>query len=132
MKSLQALKDFFTYQQSGDFKNCVQLARICFNDYYDYTIKDLLSLFPKDAKDKEGAPFWSGPKRCPSPIPFDMNNKMHQDFLMTYSNLIAATLKIPECRDMTAVLQMASEVQCPEYVPKKIEVKLPEDEKNEN
>lgn len=71
LTSLQNMKDFFGYQKSGQFENCVRLARVCFNDYYDYTIKDLLSLFPKDAVDKEGAPFWSGPKRCPSPIPFD-------------------------------------------------------------
>ena len=71
------MKDFFGYQADGDFQNCVQLARNLFNDYYDYTIKDLLSLFPKDAVDKEGAPFWSGPKRCPTPIVFDPSVKEH-------------------------------------------------------
>ena len=80
-----------------------KLARNCFNDYYDYTIKDLLSLFPKDAVDKEGAPFWSGPKRCPSPIPFDVNKKEHLDFIVAYSNLIAFALKIKENRDSAAI-----------------------------
>ena len=79
--SLTNLKDFIGYQQEGKFENCVRLARVCFDDYYNYTIKDLLSLFPKDAKDKEGAPFWSGPKRCPTPIAFDVNNKQHVEFI---------------------------------------------------
>jgi len=119
------MKDFIGYQQSGKFDNCVQLARACFDDYYDFTIKDLLSLFPRDAKDKEGAPFWSGPKRCPTPIPFDVNNKDHMSFIVSYSNLIAAALKIPENRDIAAIAQIVKGVTVPAYVPKKIEVKLP-------
>lgn len=101
--SLQNLKDFIGYQQTGQFDNCVRLARLCFDDYYNFTIRDLLSLFPKDAKDKEGAPFWSGPKRCPSPITFDASNKDHIGFIIAYANLIAASLKIPECRDVSQV-----------------------------
>jgi len=128
--SLQNMKDFFGYQQSGKFDNCVQLARACFDDYYNYTIMDLLSLFPKDAKDKEGAPFWSGPKRCPSAIPFDVNNKDHMGFIVSYSNLIAAALKIPENRDTAAIAQIVKGVTVPAYVPKKIVVKLPGEEEN--
>jgi len=63
-----------------------------FNEYYDHSIKDLLSIFPSDAKDKEGQPFWGGPKRCPSPITLDLNNKLHNDFIFSYSNLIALGL----------------------------------------
>lgn len=33
---------------------------------------------------------------------------------------------------MAAVMEMCSKCEFPEYVPKKIEVKLPEDENNEN
>ena len=81
-----------------------------FNDYYDHTIKDLLSIFPKDAKDKDGAPFWSGPKRAPTPIELNTENQVHLDFLVSYANLIAATLKIPENRDAGAVKEMAKTI----------------------
>jgi hypothetical protein len=30
------------------------LAKEQFNSYYDHTIRDLLSIFPKDHKDKDG------------------------------------------------------------------------------
>lgn len=63
-------------------------------------------MFPKDAKDKEGAPFWSGPKRCPSAIPFDVNNKDHIGFVVAYANLIAFSLKIPENRDFDSVSEI--------------------------
>lgn len=104
---------------------------LTFNDYYDHTIKDLLSIFPKDAKDKDGAPFWSGPKRAPSPIEFNPDNKAHSDFVYSYANLIAATLKIPENRDQAAVTNMARSTETPAYVPKKIKVELPPGEGDE-
>lgn len=125
------MKDFIGYQQAGTFENCVKLAKTTFNDYYDYTISDLLSLFPKDAVDKEGAPFWSGPKRCPAPIKFDSSNKQHMDFIVSYANLIAFGLKIAENKDVDAIKDMVDKVEVPAYVPKKIVVKLPEEEKEE-
>ena len=90
--SLLKLKEFISYKQAGSFESCVKLAKECFNEFYDYSISDLLSIFPKDAKDKDGAPFWSGPKRAPTPIPFDATNPLHRSFIMSYSNLIAAAL----------------------------------------
>jgi ubiquitin-activating enzyme E1 len=54
-----------------------------------------LSIFPIDAKDKEGNPFWSGPKRAPNPIEFDVQNPLHLNFVVSYSNLIAQALDIP-------------------------------------
>jgi ubiquitin-activating enzyme E1 len=103
-----------------------------FNSYYDHTIRDLLSIFPKDHKDKDGQPFWSGPKRAPSPITFDASNTLHIDFIISYANLIAAALSIPENRDVASVIKMCQSSQVKAYVPKKIEVKLPEEEKNNN
>ena len=132
-QSLQGIKDFIGYQKSGEMANCVKLARESFNEFYDHSIRDLLSLFPKDAKDKEGAPFWSGPKRCPSPITFDANNQHHLGFVLSYANLIAAALKIPECRDEGTIKDLANAAQVSPYVPKTIKVKLPgEEENNDN
>lgn len=107
VSSLQKLCEFIGYKQAGTFDNCVKLAKITFNDYYDHTIKDLLSIFPVDAKDKDGAPFWSGPKRAPSAIEFDPSVESHNEFVFSYANLIAAALKIPECKDRAAVIEMS-------------------------
>jgi len=81
-------------KQENSFASCVKLARETFNAYYDHSIRDLLSIFPKDHVDKEGQPFWSGPKRAPSPVTFNSADDMHVNFVMTYSNLIANALDI--------------------------------------
>ena len=116
-------------KQENSYSSCIKLAKETFNAYYDHSIRDLLSIFPKDHKDKDGQAFWSGPKRAPSPIPFDANNKMHIGFLMTYSNLIANALSIATMSDEPAFTELAKNTKVADYVPKKIVVKTPEEEK---
>lgn len=88
-----------------------------------------MSIFPKDHLDKDGQAFWSGPKRAPSPIEFDILNDEHIKFVLSYANLIAATLSIPQVKDINAVRELAKNTPAAAYVAKKIVVKTPEEEK---
>lgn len=84
------------------FEQCIEWARLKFQDEYSNEIKQLLYSLPKDMVSgflkaqhpshkwkhrpdrhtlvplrkvtKEGTPFWSGPKRAPAPIEFDTEN----------------------------------------------------------
>lgn len=94
--TLQRISDFIDLKQKGDIGMCVTLAIEHFNGYFDHTIRDLLSIFPADHLDKEGQPFWSGPKRCPSPVTFDINNDIHFYFVQSYAKLIATALNIKD------------------------------------
>jgi len=85
----------------------------------------LLNIFPHDAKDKDGNPFWSGPKRAPSPVFFNPHDTLHASFVASCANLIAFNLGIPQNRDINAVAQMAASVNVPVYKPKQIKVELP-------
>lgn len=50
---------------------------------------------------------------------------------MTYANLIAVAIGIPENRDTAAVREMAKSAEIKSYVPKKITVKLEENKNNQ-
>jgi ubiquitin-activating enzyme E1 len=93
--SLEKIEKFISMKKTSNYENCVVMAKEKFNDYYDHTIRDLLSIFPKDHKDKEGQPFWSGPKRAPSPLTFSADDAIHMEFVFSYANLLAANLNIP-------------------------------------
>lgn len=80
--------------------------------------------FPKDAKTKEGAPFWSGPKRYPDAIQFDASNAHHINFVLPFANLVAANLGVPENRDVAQVTDMAASIEVAAYKATKIHVKL--------
>jgi ubiquitin-activating enzyme E1 len=88
----------------------------------------LLNIFPEDHVNKEGVPFWSGPKRAPSPIAFNPNDELHIHFVTACSNLIAFSLGIPQVRDPIAVTQIAAMVKTEAYVPRTIKVELPGEE----
>lgn len=116
-------------KREGNYEDCIKLAKDQFNNYYNHTIKDLLSIFPKDHKDKDGQAFWSGPKRAPSPIEFDAANEEHVKFVMSYANLIAIALGLNQVNDANAVRELARNAPAAAYVAKKIVVKTPEEEK---
>ena len=80
---------------TGDVNRVVKEARDIFNTNYDHSIRDLKALFPDDHVDSSGNPFWSGPKRSPQPVVFDVNDDVHLNFVWTCSNLIFANLGMP-------------------------------------
>ena len=91
--------DFLNLKVANDYGACVKLAIDHFNEYYDHDTRYLLSLFPPDAKEKNSffeQPFWRGPKRCPSPITLNLNEKTHNDFVFYFSNLIALALGLEQ------------------------------------
>jgi len=79
--------------------------------------------------DKDGQAFWSGPKRAPSPVEFDTLNDEHIKFVLSYANLIAASLNIPQMTKIDEVRELARNTPAQPYIAKKIVVKTPEEEK---
>lgn len=76
------------------FDDCIAWARQLFEERYNNQIKQLLHNFPPDQKTSTGAPFWSGPKRCPVAIPFDQNNETHMDYVVAGAYLRAENYSI--------------------------------------
>ena len=93
--SLEKIEKFINMKKTSNYESCVMLGKELFNNYYDHSIRDLLSIFPKDAVDKDGQAFWSGPKRAPSPLTFSVDEPNHIEFVLSYANLIAANLNLP-------------------------------------
>jgi ubiquitin-activating enzyme E1 len=90
-----------------------------FEQYYHNNIKQLLFNFPLDATDKSGAPFWSGPKRPPTPVVFNIDDPTHLDFVVAGANLRAQAFGIQSgVRDLTYFKKVIGTVHVPEWVPK--------------
>lgn len=58
-----------------------------------------------------------------------MADPTHNMFIFTYSNLIAKALGLAQNTDMFDVTERANKLEGSVYVPKKIKVKTPEEEK---
>ncbi|GMM36292.1 E1 ubiquitin-activating protein [Saccharomycopsis crataegensis] len=71
------------------FDDCIKWARLEFEKKFNHDIEQLLYNFPKDSLTSSGEPFWSGTKRCPSPLKYDINNEEHFNFVVAGANLRA-------------------------------------------
>ncbi|KAI0462387.1 E1 ubiquitin-activating protein [Komagataella kurtzmanii] len=71
------------------FEDCIKWARLQFETKFNHEIQQLLYNFPKDSVTSTGAPFWSGPKRAPTPLEFDIDNEDHFNLVVGGANLLA-------------------------------------------
>lgn len=85
---LESVSDSLTNKPTT-FEDCIRWARLEFEKKFNHDIKQLLYNFPKDAKTSNGEPFWSGAKRAPTPLVFDINNPDHFHFVVGGANLRA-------------------------------------------
>ena len=93
--AMEEIKKLIDLKKTADFNRCIDLAREHFEINFNHSIRNLLNMFPHDAKDKDGQAFWSGPKRAPSPLTYDPKNPNHAMFISACANLIAFNLGIP-------------------------------------
>lgn len=80
-QTLETLKEYLVDTKPESFDDCITWARREFEKLYNNAIQQLLYNFPKDATTSAGQPFWSGPKRAPDPLVFDINDETHYTFV---------------------------------------------------
>ncbi|CDK26509.1 unnamed protein product [Kuraishia capsulata CBS 1993] len=103
------------------FEDCIKWARLQFEQKFNYDIQQLLYNFPKDATTNTGAPFWSGPKRAPDALVFDINNENHFHFIAGAANLLAYIYGLKGDQgepDKDVYQKVLDTIEVPPFVPK--------------
>jgi ubiquitin-activating enzyme E1 len=126
--ALEKLRTSFDLRKNSDFQSCIEAARKQFEYFFNFRIKNLLHLLPKDGKDKLGNLFWSGTKRLPEPVTFDPSDPLHVKFITATANLIALNFNIKQERDTDIIASMAAKIQVEEFKMRNIKVDLPDGE----
>ena len=89
LEILRRVRDGLRSQRPREFKDCVSWARCVFEDLFVNGIKQLLHSYPVDFVTSAGVSFWSGAKRPPTPLEFNMEDPLHLEFIKAASNLRA-------------------------------------------
>jgi len=128
-----SVKSLLHDDKPKSFVDCVAWARLKFEEYFNNNIQQLLYNFPVDMITSTGAPFWSGPKRAPKPLKFDVNDQSHLDFVLAAANLRAFNFGIPAERNASVVQKALGGIKVPEFQPKKgIKIAANDNEAKEN
>lgn len=118
VETLETVKRTIETEFYTSFEKCVEWARNLFQVNYSNQIRQLLFNFPPEQMTSSGAPFWSGPKRCPHAIDFDSDNELHLDYIIAAANIKAFMCGLPPLRKRTAIKEMVDKVKVPEFVPR--------------
>lgn len=111
-------------ERPNNFDECVKFARNAFEHYFNHAVKQLLHVYPLDAKTADGTPFWTLPKRPPTPLIFDYEDMLHLNFICSTACLQAKIFKIkipsdkPRSDDFKKEVGLiASKFKVDEFVP---------------
>eukprot|EP00178_Gracilaria_changii_P019042 TRINITY_DN55469_c0_g1_i1.p1 TRINITY_DN55469_c0_g1~~TRINITY_DN55469_c0_g1_i1.p1 ORF type:complete len:1053 (+),score=173.13 TRINITY_DN55469_c0_g1_i1:419-3577(+) len=119
LSTLQTIASCLIDDRPHTIRDCAEWARRVFEKLFSTDIRQLLHTFPKDNVDKNGVPFWSGTKRAPDPIEFDVNNPLHVEFIIAAACLRAENYGLkPSQEDIQQMSKHAAAVMIPEFVPK--------------
>ena len=125
---LEKIRLFISVMKRASFEECIKIARQMLQDQFHNNISQLLHNFPIDYTTKDGTPFWSGPKRAPTPCIFDINDEVHLEYIVAASNLLAFNLGLQENRDRNYIKQVAQAIEVSPFAPKSVAIQVEENQ----
>jgi ubiquitin-activating enzyme E1 len=131
--TIETVSNYLIADKPANFADCVAWARFKFEDLFSNTIRQLLFNFPPDAVTSTGQMFWSGPKRAPTPLVFDVDNRAHLDFVIDAANLYAFNYGIKGENEDAYFRRELDSIIVPEFKPKEgVKIQVQENETVEN
>jgi len=130
LETLRRVKTSLVDERPLSFEDCVTFARLRFQESFHNSILQLLHNFPVDQVTSTGQPFWSGSKRPPTPLVFDVSDPLHLQYVKAAANLRAMNYGIKGTWDDAFFMGFLPTVVVPAFTPKD-GVKISANEKEE-
>ncbi|KAJ7675624.1 ubiquitin activating enzyme [Mycena polygramma] len=119
MDYAQQVMAYLQTDRPSTFEDCIVWARLQFEEKFSNDIKQLLYSFPKNSKTSNGQPFWSGPKRAPEPLVFNVDDPIHLQFIVSAASLHAFNYGLPSETDPAIFRDVAQSVVVPAFEPRR-------------
>lgn len=108
---------------TNDFKECLKIAIEEYNEIYYESIIRILESHPPDSINMDGSKYWSKNKRCPKPLPFNIENELVFLFIKSFAYILAKSMSISIIKDDKELKEIISSIN--------IDFKSMSEEKNE-
>jgi len=124
LDKLENINKLINIMRSKSLQKCIEYAIDKYTENFDHKIKQLLHNFPSDYTNPDGSKFWSGSKRVPTPLPYNWEDPIHRDFVVTTAFLIAQACNINVDMDKNKIAEVSGIFKVPEFKPKKVHIKI--------
>jgi ubiquitin-activating enzyme E1 len=104
-----------------DKNNAIKLAIDMFYDDYYNNIIQLLHIYNPDYQINNNL-FWSGTKKCPSPITYNINNDIHIEYILLTSNLLLKCCNILPIFTTNDIILYSNTYIKETFIPKDIKI----------
>lgn len=101
------------------FDDCLEYSINLFHKKFVFDIRQLLTSLPKNHLNSDNTHFWSGGKKCPHPINYDLNNDTVYDFIIFTSKLLS---KLSNIKDVKVLEKSQMIEKIKQIKPKTIEI----------
>lgn len=103
---IRSVMDLLVKYQPKTYTDCLLWAFKHWHKKYRDDIVNMLNKFPKDFLTSSGLPFWSGGKRCPTPIDFNSDNDLHINYIIACANLRSGIFSMQHLEDRTEIIKI--------------------------
>lgn len=121
---VEEIKTYLVDERPQSFDACIVWARKKFEENYVNMIKQLVFNLPPDAKTTTGQPFWSGPKRAPTPLVFNPQDELHVAYIVAAANLHAFNYGLHGSNDAAYIAKVAVQADVPVFTPREAHVQV--------
>lgn len=94
IKKMKEIKKLLEIIIENNFDKIIQNAIEIFYEEFNFQIQKLIDEFPHDHINEDGSLFWSGSKRFPNIIDFNINNQDCFNFIKYYSLILSRSIKV--------------------------------------
>lgn len=115
---LKMIERFLVKERPRSFEECIMWARLQYENDYVNEIKQLLYNLPKDQVNSNGTPFWSGPKRAPDALAFNIDDELDMAYIVAAANLHAFNYGLKGEQDLKVFRRVIESMNIPEFTPK--------------
>jgi ubiquitin-activating enzyme E1 len=114
-----------------NYEECILFAYKMWHEQFRDQIFHLTKKFPHDMLTEGNIPFWSGTKKFPEQLVFNINNELHLQFIESCANLWADIFGITH-KDPNIIKKFLKTKKVPKITDLKGDIKIDEDKNDEN